>query len=1814
MSSSNQRGYETDRYYIMTKDGGNIDSTEKDIINALNTPNITSHLDASFTTYNLTKDNVQTAWRYSALNNELIDTSSLSAYPSGIVKTHSAITITNEPPSDLNSYHTTIIDTSSNTYNFSMLSSSASFYNSTYKITPSIVQDCFDNTVTGTVTTNAPPNGASVKASFDMSNNNIAKQVPMQSRWNTIKGPYHGLDTVGDDPISLLQCTDYNTERAFGMAGTDSNGDVNNYHSKWLSSNADGSVEIHDFINSNFQPCVNNLSVAPRIDFSNCSLDNDIGIYRIQQPAPTISALIKLNDGSNNTITETQLNNIPLFDVNGVQTIVSNTAKSACKIPGALTDEGSFFSLFNDAVKDTIADQFSFNVTVENIESSGYNIDGSHNLVSNLDNSNLLDNPFYMQNYVSNDHSLSFSDASLNIIASTNGNGTSNSASHININLSQGEKLESTYAGVDGQIKVNPHISSSRITDASMNGLTTEVWYPGELPSDSSKFPISLEEMTTPYFSVIAQKIAQKTDTDTNFLKKDKKTILSLYSDVSNTSNINNSFNKDDFGFSFISDVSNNDIAIWKVNAVNTLLIESDAFCSDISYNVPIIGLTVNGTLSNTSSNMTKYTSYRNVLTAKTLDNIGLSTIVDATQDWDISYLDPSDNFLHSNSDYAYASDVHLPFYSSEVINNVMNSNSGINFKYEYQTNRTSSYQGGLTDFVTASYSINDASYSFIIPQSDITKVYTAEPTAVLETPDISYNLTGSTYSNENWYLQRVTRTSVFNASFAPKYGPFINIKLTINNITQSDVFYALKNRTSGKVVPISALKKYIASTVTSDLTTITETLSGNLVLMGTLNKNDLKPFIGVIQGESQSTGWRVISPEISVDTYYGFDNTYTLNDADIGGTVTTTTQYTNTSTKVILDLWNYYIPFTHDPDYTQYSIKSIISQNITSDTNFTSTLTNLKHTNGSSSYTFLDSNDNYNVIKPESWNSTNYAIVVTSDIHTTTITVKDNNMEAATIFIITLKNSIVYLGDLVVSSIPRDIWRSDIYLGNSSYDESFSTTDYTVGQEANILAVKNAPGVYLKKDTFNSTTITNGDRVSFRVLGDFVTVNSVGTADEPTIDNELGLSSYNSGSLAFQYRNVYSATITCYSAIFTLPWFRGYTNSTGQPQLYTIKRGSTVATFAVQGSNGLPTISQILTSNMSALTIGAPTSFTVNNLTDSATTYANLGIKGTFNYSMHPTGNILRYPVTVTGDSVTVEILNNNYAGGATDLVVPSDATPLLNPKHYSQTMTLKAFDQNNLYTFSGSYLERTRKMAIRPSRVKLHNTAFSYDKLQYIIKYESTPVTVYKALQTASPTSIKNNYLGNPTTHGAQDANAVPNASLWEIFHTLPSYEIKLQGINVGAKHIAQRNDKREKSGISYFVSSAPYLQFSTVSIENETGLPFNFIFEDSSYNRYMAYTGQTKFNPFKSSYNVTDISNNVLTIENDANYINDITFTYISSPTLFSMFLNPDTKKYKVIVPGIYLSINLYRNTNDVMFNIYNGPITSITTNADVSSTSIILKNRETNGSIIFSVLQLPTHVGYPANTVEWYSAILNTSTVSEFYNIDFNIGNPSWTNKQLCSFVANPVGVKATLYTVVDIYNPIAKRNTKRVYKYISDTSILINRQTTNLIFMGGRKYYDTLVRNNVDSSNSFSLDPSYITDYKTNLNNPISFNAGPVEWVNDTSYDTDKFTYINWAFGNSYTSSNVCYKLFSNQNNQQKWVFIEMLPFYEFKNQFGNVVSKIEWDGSITTPTVFTNFLSLTPSLGNPLLEPDNNTTVQQYSESSQSPNLLNIIG
>lgn len=390
--------------------------------------------------------------------------------------------------------------------------------------------------------------------------------------------------------------------------------------------------------------------------------------------------------------------------------------------------------MLGSVVGDNVSDNWKFNVEINTSDNSGYNLRPTdHRLIETLDNTNLADSPFYMENYVSDVHEITFSNGAISI--STADNGVTDTATQITVDLSDGEKLPSSFETATGKCKIDSNTISTRTGDISNNGMsnvTASVFYTGE-PSNGLT-PISDEEKVNPYFAVSVQKVVQDTNTDSvNFLQNNG-AIVNLYTETDGI--VNHAFDASNYGFVYTDNTYDN--VVWRLNSTNELLNKQPSLSLDENYTQTLKDsnptMNIYGTFKHLAADNITYHEFRNKLTAKKLADLSLNTAVNSAG-WSLSYSDPSDNFLKTDGNTAAYTQklAHLPnlVNSQDTLLSYLQSGGSIDYKYEYlpyYRETPTSKPIYTSDSLILTYSpANDTSnvteYNIQIPTTNTTKM-----------------------------------------------------------------------------------------------------------------------------------------------------------------------------------------------------------------------------------------------------------------------------------------------------------------------------------------------------------------------------------------------------------------------------------------------------------------------------------------------------------------------------------------------------------------------------------------------------------------------------------------------------------------------------------------------------------------------------------------------------------------------------------------------------------------------------------------------------------------------------------------------------------------------------------------------------------------------------------------------------------------------------------------------------------------------------------------------------------------------------------
>lgn len=1745
MSIYHRRSNETDSYEVLTSYNATPDQQEELIVSTLvkglSNPagNNTSIPDAG-----------NQYWDYKKLIPQYVNTSALYNTPAGTVTQNSAISLEHVAPQEPQKYSIPLnVDSTKDITPFELLGKSSPFYDANINFTHSYPPKHFDGASEAT---------SNFSAEFDHTNAKSIVHYARNSALNTKPGPYNSLHDFGTAAIGVTEDADFNTTKALGQMGTIGGG----YTSYYAVSGGAGGVEFLPVDTLN-QPLEKNFLVVDRGSVSEYTAEDDIGIFKYHQSTDNSVAVTITADGA--TVLPGPL---PLMNPNLVS-VVESTTKHEVLVPSALTTD-QFYGLFNDAVLNTVADGFEFTVSGTEAAQSGYHLPTGQTLFTSFDNTNILDNPHYIMTHVDKSHTLTLSPSTLTVNPA--GDSAQGNAGSIDVGLTEGEKLPADLAGVDGGLYIQTNTKTTRTDGAIFHHMAESV--PGDISvsyGNESTSPISTIMEQNPHLHVSYKKVAlmSQNEPKANVFLRSNGASLSLYTNQL----VNQIVDKTDTIFTFNNNLFSDDKArVWKVNAENSLVAEPESFYKDeVSQANLVPGVKVSSFLTNLTENAIDYDEYRHKLTAKTLDQLSLHAAVAATGNWSIGYTGDADTFLKSSSVAAFGVEGSMPQYSPDLIQGLVTGATTVPYSYTYQTGQSSDDYSGIKDSVIVNYTVGSAAVTYTMSQKEIKRTYTSRGTPnCTVVAENDYSFTGGNYTKDEYELVMVTRDSVLNVSFSANFSIFTNVKLSITNIQQTDTYHAIRHKSSGALAGHKGLK-YVSYPGMKDLKTITETIApssgGILTISGTLTGQDLKGFTGVVQAKKNSPGsasdntWEVVSATpVHFDTYYGLDNIQTLSLIPTTGgaspDVSTRIEFDpfcGDQEDVNLTAQYCYIPLYYDANDIHYNVSSFTGAD-----DATSQLSNVND-----AATFFSPVDNYAASVKNFVTTSEYTVSVSNAANVTTVSVWKNVTlgQMQLVFEIIKPKNKIFLGCNTVSYISSDIWYAKMTYGQTAAQLTSIEGLFATTYPGNMLSCHGvAPGVDIN---VRSPMFPAGCRITARIMSDYVAVNPVRTlswTSNPTHLNELGFN-YNFGNLVFKYTSgdYYSATIT-------LRRYRGFNSGTnpGAVQAYSISRSPTIATFTVGNA-----LSQVLTSNMYA-----GEWLTVNQLkTTAGTQAANLNIKSQALYSIPPVNSPFTYDVTLVADDVTVTISNTSYVGGLTGISVPPTATPVETPTSYSASSNLRHhapgpyYPPKSFYTFSAA-----RPLSIASARIKIRNAAFAYGNFAYKIKLSLPDSMLYKAI----PPSDRQSFLGNPAL--------IPSCE-WGLVATLSGPAAKRDGFSIGRKRIRQSPMKYAKGATIYYTSAAP--QYTYESVVATSDLTPTYMWENlPTKNKRivkLSYDGTVSvFNPFAPSYTIKGVNGSNVIITNDSVTTNNITYTHLQPKSLNALVESPITQRVGINVGGVNLKIEMYSGLDGSTYRphlIFDGQITTLPTAYAIGTTHITFDGRDLDGSVNFSIAQHAEDAGY-ASDMTGYQKIFKTTDHKTYYNLNFKMGNPCWNDKtrSTIKFNAAAGGIRATLYTVMDVNDTETRVNSRRVSKYISAATYKIDDSTnsiqaSNFSFTLGRSYCDIVV-----NQPPFSTHPNYIWDYSTLL---ATTNPGAITWTPDTLF-TEHDVSIGWVYGNSVTAENMPVELFYVDDTASKWVNMTCLPFQKYTNQYGLTNAQIAWDGSLYSPLLSTKTVSFQP--------------------------------
>lgn len=1073
-------------------------------------------------------DATSISWAVKTIDDSVVDATAMFNYPAGTIVDKAALVVQSTAPNSYVTAYASTLDSScgNSTQTVTSLNSSTPFYDTTIKMVQSRDASFYCQS------------DASFSAVFDMANPHIGLQQAVNSRFNSVAaGSITGQYSGGEDPVAIIPDGTFNTNDAFGMSGYYTNVGGNQVYTAYyaeLNTVANDGTCTYTAIDPSFQLQTYGITVADR-DMQNVTLNptDDIGIFRFQKgdatvttkingmtifsstsptdtvnvlpfytvanPTPThLAAVVLSDDGQGNVV----------YDMPQLVTGTTISAQAETSLFGFITSNELQNLLGNTTSGDSIytaivKDQWNFNINVnENqLDNGGYYFGegGYGDLFANsvkLDDTNLLDSPYYMQAYatVGATHSMAYTSGTVTLTAAGSNDPSpfqlpssktylqpSSFSDKFLLDSSNGEVLDTNGSGVNGFLAINGMTSGSRtvVVDVSLGTnatVTPQVYYAGESNASGATYTattLNNVEMAQPLFEVELVKVMQQSSLFTGTLPSymyasTSNAYLSLYSP--STGPMNSMYNAGDIGLVFSLDttagaVDASNTTIWRIDAANTIVTTPQSFYADAAYTTLEQGIAVTGTVQNLLDSMS-YSKYQAVCVSRTLESLSLRANAIAAG-WTAGYTGGvNDTHLISSADSAFASSNNMPAYNNDLFNRLLDESlASLSYTYTYGTLSTATRPGALSDFVDVVYQYPDAdsvtqTEQFRIDQNKITRTYVSMGTDASGQPiyrtttDIpGQTVDSSTYtfsptsgfSKPNWIVKKVEVESRFVATFLAQYSCYTNVQLTTCPMTQKDTYYVIYNTVTGRTAPHTALSTaFSLPPPVSNFTVVEESVvpasgADSVAMSGTFTKDEMLPFEYYIQG---GTTVLTATPYPKMDVYYGSMNSSQLmgSSADVSlvAEYAPFASATNMdAVDVILDSPNYYIPFDLNFDQSSYTV----TQWSSSATDF-ATNTSLSATSFGTNRSFMTPMDGYSAITSlwDTLDPSRYTVARDASDNVI-IRVLKADLSAAMITL-TVKAGKVFLGQMIVTYSPNDVHRMSRLVGPNGISTSAVAAD----------------------------------------------------------------------------------------------------------------------------------------------------------------------------------------------------------------------------------------------------------------------------------------------------------------------------------------------------------------------------------------------------------------------------------------------------------------------------------------------------------------------------------------------------------------------------------------------------------------------------------------------------------------------------------------------------------------------------------------------------------------------------------------------------
>lgn len=1147
-------------------------------------------------------------------------------------------------------------------------------------------------------------------------------------------------------------------------------------------------------------------------------------------------------------------------------------------VPSSLT-YNQFMQLFDNNETMKILPEYKATFTVES-SGGGYKFaDSNNDTYFSIDDSNILDSRSYMEQHARLPHMLRLENGSLKVDASGSLGAVNADPSNVGYFslTTNGEKLRLTGPTnlhlTDGEILLNKDTHDTRIIDSSFvsNNLQgVHVYNIGETPTISGADTLNDADSTSRY------------------VKYDVQNVLKLSGDGANSygSIYDNSgasmFFVDNGGFipspshvqftSFIGAVDG-EAEIIKIGS-NKLLASKDPVRDASDLDLPNVG----GYVYARNINLTdvSFSKYHLKMEQKTISDLALLTnnnqvshngwtfIMDST--YANNNLSNNDSFLISSS--ASVNNTNMPVSAQKIVTD----NSSVTFSMVYNAVKESITI--VHDYVNIFYNDKGVEQVITIPNNQIHKIFDGSGTRVVNPVPVKT----VTYNGAVIEIKEVTLTNTYVAKFMLPMQPYDNIVAVTPKLRATTKYYRAYNVTDPSnvvTVPdsvISRISESVAAGSTYDgsynatMTITTVNPNDEKSCDGLIEARDLKPWKLTLMA-TDSAGVHPVSDTVDADVFYETATHLELNDSpseleiDKAAVEADITVFfslleipdVQTVPEVILNSSSYTLNLTNSDGEQKFTVK-----------NLTLNASNM----GSSSLTQIASDGHLSPnFDDVTVNGNDYVAKVTYE----DLPVPGGSTDGlvSTVVLSIMKNNVAHyrvkitqtnVTDMVIYKNKMDWYRIVKTIGDTASSSTATTTFVQSSYPFGSGAVKVDNGIYI--DATNSS-VNAGDRAIFRLKNVNISVSTVRTASntlyelynprpflldplnhsKPDASANLNKVDSNGEPLSSVTNATYKDIVTKFAKsgteTLTVNRFRNFYGSTGVNHKYVIDRTASIFRFRNLLANGNVTNQQSFSS------VAFNTIYTITN--------QGLNLKFTPLYSIFPAGTPVDMSLNVTGDPVTINIVN--------PLQTLSDNYPLTINK------TLKDWD---LYKYSGGVLD------IASRRVKLENSAYTDASYSYTIYLEPRKVILSKSSA----------YLNDPTT---LTYTHVKDFTYYESINDASG--VIITGTNSNVVYRFKRDPTvATRASISYLAIIPPFLSFELMTDQNNinhiTGLPYSY--SDKVGNLLRVYlpveNENNQYNPFNTWFGGVTPTGGTYDPNSTRHGADDVTFKRLSKKALY------------------------------------------------------------------------------------------------------------------------------------------------------------------------------------------------------------------------------------------------------------------------------------------------------------------------------------------